>query len=59
VAYACLEVCLSQIDETLCFLLQGELVSLFEFGAWFDFPWFQGEYGLLLLRNFEFWLLFS
>jgi hypothetical protein len=35
-------------------LFEGELVSFVEFGAWFDLPWFQGEYGLLPLRNLEF-----
>jgi hypothetical protein len=48
VAYACLEVCLSSIDKTLCSLFQGELASLVELGAWFDLPWFQGEYGFAI-----------
>jgi hypothetical protein len=38
-------------------LLQGELASFIEFDAWFDLPWFQGEYDLFPLRNLEFWLL--
>jgi hypothetical protein len=42
VAFASLEVCLSSIDEIMYSLLQGELASFVEFGAWFDLPWFQG-----------------
>jgi hypothetical protein len=42
VAYACLEVCLSSIDEALCSHIRGELASLVESGTRFDLPWFQG-----------------
>jgi hypothetical protein len=54
VAYACLEVYLSSFDKILCSLLQGEFVSLVKFDVWFDLSWVQGEYGLLSLRNLEF-----
>jgi hypothetical protein len=57
VIYACLEVCLSSFNKTLGSSLQGELASLVEFDAWFDFPWTHGEYRLLPLRNLEFWSL--
>jgi hypothetical protein len=57
VIFACLELCLSPFDKTLCSLLQRELTSLFELGDWLDLSWFQGDYGLLPLRNLEFWLL--
>jgi hypothetical protein len=43
VAYACLQVCLSSIDKTLCSLLQEQLASLIEFDAWVDLPWFEGS----------------
>jgi hypothetical protein len=41
----------------LVLLLCGELVCLVEFDAWFDLPWFQGEYDILPLRNIVLWLL--
>jgi hypothetical protein len=41
----------------LALLLCRELMSFVEFDAWFDLPWFQGEYSLLPLRNLKFWLL--
>jgi hypothetical protein len=47
VAYACLEVYLRSFDKTLGSPLQGDIVSLGEFDAWFDLPWTQGEYHLL------------
>jgi hypothetical protein len=41
----------------LILLLCVELASLVDFGAWFDLPWFQGEYDFLPLRNLVLWLL--
>jgi hypothetical protein len=41
----------------LVLLLCEEFASFVEFGAWFDLPWFQGEYSILLLRIPVFWLL--
>jgi hypothetical protein len=35
----------------LVLLYCGELVSLIEFGAWFDLPWFEGELVICLVSR--------
>jgi hypothetical protein len=54
VAYDCFMGCLSSIDETLYFLLQGELASLVEFDAWFDLPWFRGSMVFCIEKPYAF-----
>jgi hypothetical protein len=35
----------------LILLLCVELASLVDFGAWFDLPWFQGEYDFFAIEK--------